>query len=114
MERNCPDRCVPKDWRFVFGLHLAVPATLILSASAALAATRVRQGDLTPFWVGLVCAAIGIGLLLGAKWPLYRQGKYLTFGPKDLPEGHRKVYWIAYAFVGIGLLIMLWLLVILR
>jgi hypothetical protein len=47
------------------------------------------------FWSGLGFGFSGIILLFFARLPLYRQRKFLTFGPNALPVFHRKLYWLA-------------------
>ena len=64
-------------------------------------------------WMALTLAVIGVVLLFIARLPLYRHRRFFTFGPKGLPEGHRKVYRIAYGFVGVGAAMMLALLAVL-
>jgi hypothetical protein len=73
-----------------------------------------RQGDRPLFWIALVAALIGIVFLFLAKLPLYRQGKYFTFGSRPLPQGRRQIYRMAYVFIGTSLLMMLLLLAVLR
>lgn len=70
----------------------------------------VRQGDLTLFYVALGCALVGVTLLFCAKWPLYRQGKYVTFGSSPLPPRSRPIYRLAYAFIATTLVLLLFLL----
>ncbi len=110
MERDRSGGHIPKDWRSILGLQLAPVAFLILVSSLLPILAGARQGDLTLFWIPLASSLVGIVLLFAAKWPLYRQGMYFTFGPKGLPEPRRKVYWTAYAFVGVSLLtaLLLW------
>lgn len=57
----------------------------------------------TPWFVGFIgamnLAFMGTILLLQAKWPLYRQGKFFTLGA---PEGQERAYWIGLWLSGIG------------
>jgi hypothetical protein len=73
-----------------------------------------RQGDPTFVWIAVALAVIGTILLFIARLPLYRQGKFFTFGSKALSPGHRKVYRIAYGFIGVSVAMMLALLIVLR
>ena len=66
------------------------------------------------FWVALALAVTGIVLLFLARLPLYGQRKFFTFGSRGLPERTRKLYRVAYFFIGLGVLIMLVLLAVLR
>lgn len=45
--------------------------------------------------------------------PLYRQGKFFTFGSKTLPERHKTVYRIAYYLIVASMVIMLLLIAML-
>ncbi len=114
MKCDSPDGPIRKDWLVFFGLHVAIPATLFAAGWVVTAVFRAKQGDITLLWLALASALTGITLLFVAKWPLYQQGKYMTFGPGALPTRRRKVYWVAYAFIGSGALIMLLLLASLR
>ncbi len=110
MERNRSSGYVPKDWQFILGLQLAPVAFLMVGSSLLPVLAGARQGDLTLFWIALASALVGIVLLFVAKWPLYRQRKYFTFGSKGLREPRRKAYWTAYACIGVSLLttLVLW------
>lgn len=58
------------------------------------------------FYAALVFSTIGTILLFFARLPLYRRKQFLTFGPKHLDGIHRKIYWLAYLFVIISLLLL--------
>jgi len=64
--------------------------------------------------IGVIGIAIGTVLLFLARLPLYRQRRFLTFGPKELDERHRRVYWWAYRFIGASVLLLVVLLFVLR
>jgi len=44
----------------------------------------------------LLVGGAGIGLLLYAKLPLYRERRFFTFGAQALPEQRRPFYWWGY------------------
>jgi hypothetical protein len=54
---------------------------------------------------------LGIFLLFFSRLPLYRQRRFWTFGPRELPAFNRKLYWLAYLFfvASILLLLTIWL-----
>jgi len=106
-ESNC---CIPKDWRAFLGLQVVVPAIVLLVGCLFPLLSRAGEGDLALVWIAPPCAIIGIALLFVAKWPLYRDGKFFTFGPRTLPSRYRGLYYIAYAFIGAAVLLMLSLL----
>jgi nitric oxide reductase large subunit len=98
---------VPRDWLVLLGLQVIIPAIGIIAACFLVALFRARQGDPTLLWVALALAVTGVVLLFVARLPLYRQGKFFTFGSQSLPETHRRLYWIAYVFIILSLLVML-------
>ncbi len=61
------------------------------------------------FYTALALGVLGALLLFFARLPLYRQGSFFTFGPKALSAQHRKLYYTAYALIGLstGLLVIL-------
>jgi hypothetical protein len=74
----------------------------------------VAGGDSTFLWVALIIGCIGVALLFKARLPLYRQGKYFSFGPRQLSPEQRRLYWISYAFIAASFLIMVLLLIVVR
>jgi hypothetical protein len=55
-------------------------------------------------------AAIGIILLVIAKWPLYRQHRFFTFGIHHLPPSSHAFYrWgCRFSIIACGLMFLLW------
>jgi hypothetical protein len=98
--------------------------TLVLCASPIIGVTflasffhgiaNARQGNPTIYWIAFSLAVFGLVLLFFAKLPLYRQGKFLTFGSKELPDKYKGIYRIAYYSIGVSLVIMLLMLAMLR
>jgi hypothetical protein len=107
MRYDRSDWYIPKDWQAHLAFQFGLPAILLTVGCFVPVVVNAREGDPTLLWVAVAFAVIGIVLLFFAKLPLYRQGKYLTFGSKALPQGRRKAYRIAYIFIGAGLLLML-------
>lgn len=60
-------------------------------------------------YTALALGVLGALLLFFARLPLYRQGRFFTLGPKALSAHHRKLYFAAYALIGLctGLLVIL-------
>lgn len=75
---------------------------------------NARRGDPTIYWIAFGLAVFGLALLSIAESPLYRHGKFLTFGSKELPEKYKGIYRIAYYSTGVSVVIMLLMLVMLR
>jgi hypothetical protein len=114
MKSNRSEWYFPRDWLFFF-LWQTLPIVCLLLMPLILWFVRgTRQGDPTFLWIAAILAAVGIVLLFLARLPLYRQGRYFAFGSKALPAGHRKVYRIAYDFIGVSVAMMLALLAVLR
>jgi hypothetical protein len=63
------------------------------------------------YGIGLAVAAVGVSLIFYAKFPLYRQRRFLTFGSRALPEGRRPFYRLGYRCVlfAVALLLCLFL-----
>lgn len=101
---------VSKDWKFFIGLQLAILAMLVVSGVLLPVLAGARQGGLMGLWIALAAALAGVVLLFVAKWPLYCQGRYFTFGSKALVQERRWLYRLAYVFVigGVLLMLMLW------
>lgn len=102
---------VPSDWAFLGWLNV-LPAIGLLAAILLRIFNKLESANLYHlYWSGLGLGVLGIAFLFFARLPLYRQGRFLTFGPKALPLFHRKLYWLAYSVVAFAvfLLGMVWL-----
>ena len=105
------DWYIPPDWRAILRFHvITVPIALLLGVMFPIGLSRAAKGDTTLLWVALGMGVAGVLLLFLARLPLYRQGKFLSFGPRALPAGHRRLYWIAYGLIGTSVAIMVLLL----
>ena len=114
MQASRSDWYIPRDWLLFFALQASPLIALLITPFVLWFVLGTRQGDPTFAWIALVLAATGVILLFIARLPLYRQGRYFTFGSKALPERHRKVYRVAYCFIGASVVILLALLAVLR
>ena len=93
---------LPPELLFFFGPALIAFPTLV----AWPILRRVREGDpLLPF-IALGLALLGIALLFVARLPLYRQRRFLVFGPALLDSTHRKLYRCAYVFIASAVLLL--------
>jgi hypothetical protein len=93
------DRQFPADLLVILSLVFGVP---LIGVFAGLALV----GPI-PFWLSLAGASVGVVLLFLAKLPLYQEKKFFTFGTKSLDAKHRKIYLIAYRFIGISIIALL-------
>jgi hypothetical protein len=112
MSKKSSDWYVPPDWLAQLSLVFILPAIAILASILLPALSFLKTTDaLNLFYSGLGIGSLGIILLFFARFPLYRQRKFLTFGPRELPAFHRKLYWLAYLFVvaSVLLLAVVWL-----
>jgi uncharacterized membrane protein YidH (DUF202 family) len=105
---------VPRDWLLNFDANFIPIAALIVAICFLPTIQRARHGDPTLFLMALALAVIGIILLFLARLPLYRQRRFFTFGPKTLPTRNKRMYWVAYGFIGSSMFVMLLLLAALR
>ena len=64
------------------------------------------------FALSLLCGAIAVGLLAYARYPLYRQGKFLSVGPKELPPDRLPAYRWAWRLIVLTVCLQVFLLFI--
>ena len=95
----------------LLGSLLITPLIGILAAMILPAVSFARNGHLVEaFWITLTVAGIGVGLLFWARLPLYRQGKYFSFGSRALPPSSVPFYRAAYVLLIPSVLFLLLLL----
>jgi uncharacterized membrane protein YidH (DUF202 family) len=63
------------------------------------------------FYLAILIANIGIALLAYAKFPLYQQRKFFTFGPRAIPDERKTAYKWAWLLVLTSVLLQLFLLI---
>jgi len=89
---------------------------LVLTAATAVSAfaSTSLHGRGPQYWfvASIVTGILGVCLLIYARLPLYRQGKFLTFGPKDLPPRRLPAYRWAWRLVVLTIFMQVLLLVI--
>jgi hypothetical protein len=94
------DWYIPADWLVQFGMLIILAIIAILAGVLLPIFNRLQSADLLKLYrVGVGIGCFGVLLLLIARWPLYRQHQFLSFGPGKLPGIHRKLYWLAYAVI---------------
>src|SRR5438132_12105233 len=75
----------------------AIAVIAVLTATLLPSITSLRGMDISRlFWVGLAAGILGLVLLFLARFPLYGQRRFWTFGPRELDRFHRRLYWLAY------------------
>jgi hypothetical protein len=84
---------IPPDHRFWL-VELGFVLLVVLLAPNVYAARRTGNPALLTLGLGL--GVLGAILLLVARIPLYRQRRFLTVGPRELPGVYRKLYYAAY------------------
>ena len=107
MSKKSSDWYLPPDWVFVFSLQLLIPVIVVLAGVLlpVLGFLKTTEAVIL-FYAGLGTGVTGSILLFFARLPLYRQRRFWTFGPSALPRFHRKLYWLAYAVIVAGLLLL--------
>jgi len=103
---------VPPDIAFLFGFFFIIPIIVVASGMLLPLLSHFKSGDLVGvFYSALALGAVGTVLLFFARLPLYRKRLFLTFGPGQLDGIHRRLYWAAYLFVAVSvlLLVLIWL-----
>ena len=71
------------------------------------ASLMFKVGDTSLFWLAVELGAVGVFLLFCARLPLYRQRRFLEFGPKSLNGIYKKLYYGAYLFIAHCILLLL-------
>jgi hypothetical protein len=112
MIKKSSDWYVPPDIAFLFSLYFIFPIVMAVSGMLLPLLARFKSGDLVRvFYSALALGAVGTVLLFFARLPLYRKRQFLAFGPSQLSGIHRRLYWLAYLFVAVSilLLVLIWL-----
>ncbi len=94
----------------LFPLDLAVLLARGLSpflVSLPLMSLLCNHGGTSLMVVALILGFIGIILLFWAQLPLYRQHRFLVFGAQSLNAAHKKLYYTAYVFIVVSVLLLL-------
>lgn len=102
---------VPPDIGFLFSFYFVLPIIAILSGMLLPLLARFKSGDVVGiFYSALALGVVGTVLLFFARLPLYRKRQFLAFGPGQLSGIHRRLYWVAYLFVAVSilLLVLIW------
>ncbi len=107
MGKKSSDWHVPPDWALQFSLLFVIPVIAILAGILLPVLSFLKTTDaVILFYAALGAGVTGSILLFFARLPLYRQRRFGTFGPRELPNFHRKLYWLAYFFVAAGFLLL--------
>ena len=108
MSKRDSDWYIPPEALGVLTTLLLVPSIGVLAGMLLPIVARLMTADVVALYaIGVAAGAVGAALLFIARIPLYRQGRFWTFGPQCLDRKHRRIYWLAYAFVSAGLLLLL-------
>jgi hypothetical protein len=75
-------------WWLVVTAIVALLMSQLLTFFAELTGTRW----IWCYGIGLTVSAVGVSLIFCAKIPLYREGRFFTFGSGALPESRRAFY----------------------
>ena len=114
MKSNQPNDSQKKsDWYFPTDLGCLLFSWIWIVVIAFLAGgilpliVKLKSADvLELYYLAIGCAVVGTIFLFLARLPFYRQQRFLFFGPKNLDGTHRKLYWLAYVFVVMSLLLL--------
>jgi hypothetical protein len=97
-------RNFPPDLAAVFGLLFAP----LLALPIGWFVFRFAEWSLV--YLAVALAAVGLALLVAARLPLYRQRRFMTFGPRFLDPQHRRLYWRGYAFIVVSVVFLIFVL----
>jgi hypothetical protein len=108
------------DWYFppyvaaLLGLFIVLPMAVIGGWLGTGIYNAGSVGDISAFWAAVALGGIGTLLLFFARLPLYRQRRFLVFGPRELDQRHRRLYWWAYGFIIASVVLLVLLILIVR
>jgi hypothetical protein len=108
MSKKTTNRNFPADLAALFKFDLILPI-IAIGATCLLSLLNFLKTEsaIILFYVALGIGSLGIFLLFFARLPLYRQHRFWTFGPRELPSLNRKLYWLSYLFVVASVLLFL-------
>jgi len=107
MSKRDSDWHIPPEALGLLSTLLLVPSIGVLAGMLLPIVARLKTAHVVALYgIGVAAGAVGAALLFIARIPLYRQGRFWTFGPRCLDRKHRRIYWLAYAFVSAGLLLL--------
>ena len=107
MSKRNSDWYIPPDWLWLMGPFIMLPCIVVLSSMLLPIVAKLQTADIRALYgLGLRAGVIGAGLLFVDRLPLYKQHRFWTIGPMQLDRKHRRIYWLAYAFVVAGLLLL--------
>jgi len=114
MKSDRSESYLGRHWLWLLGFQTLPIVIAIVVGLMLTGFVRAKQGDSFLVWIAVILALVGLILLFLAKLPLYRKGRLFTFGSKSMPEKSGRVYRIAYALIGLGVVTMMLLLAVLR
>jgi hypothetical protein len=107
MKKRDSDWYIPPEALGLLSTLLLVPGIGLLAGILLPIVARLKTADLVALYTfGVGAGIVGASLLFVAGLPLYRHGRFWTFGPRHLDRKHRRLYWLAYGFVTAGLLLL--------
>ena len=105
----------PPDMAALLGFYFIFLPVAAMGSSVFIGLINARNsGDTTLLWTAIALGAIGTVLLFFAKLPLYRERRYLQIGPRGLAHGHRRLYWWAWFFVAVSIILLTLLAILVR
>jgi hypothetical protein len=109
--KRSDDWFFPPDMAAVLAPMLVTLAILYVTSAISWAKAI---GDSSLFHLALWLGVIGSVVLLVARLPLYRRGRFFTLGPGALSGWYRSLYYVAYALIVPSVLLLVLLLVNLK
>jgi dipeptide/tripeptide permease len=107
MSKRNSDWYIPPDWFWYLGPFIVLPCIAVLASMLLPIVAKLHTADIRMlFGFGLGAGVIGAVLLFVARLPLYKQHRFWTIGPMQLDRKHRRIYWLAYAFILASLLLL--------
>jgi hypothetical protein len=105
----------PQDLAALLGVYWIILPIAALSAVMFSGIQAVKSnGDLTLLWIALGLGCVGVVVLFVARFPLYRQRRFCQIGPKGLDAFHKRLYVLAWCFLGLSISLFTLLLILVR
>src|SRR5258708_4140855 len=107
MKKRDSDWYIPPETLGLLSTLLLVPFIGVLAGILLPIVVWLKTADVVALYAfGVGAGVVGASLLFIARIPLYRQGRFWTFGPRHLDRKHRRIYWLAYGCVAAALLLL--------
>lgn len=79
---------------------------IILGVLAAIVGPSLLRNPSIILFIPFMLLLAGLSCLILAKISVYRKGIWFSFGSRHMSRGYARLYWAAYALLGLGVLLL--------